>query len=321
VKHSITVPDEVRRRALAAGAAGEAWLAGLAGTVAELAQAWGLTVGRTLRGGTEAYVAEVTLANRRAAVLKVLPPEAALATGELQVLLAAGGRGYAEVYAHDESRAAILLERLGQPLASLGLPADAQLAIICETLGEAWALPPEGARLTTGAEKARSLGDFITATWLQLGKPCSAEVIETALRFAEARFHSFDPRSAVLAHGDAHPWNTLLVPGDGPPRFKLIDPDGLLIEPAYDLAIPMREWTAELLAGDPLALGVGRCRRLAELTGVDPEPIWQWGFIERTSTGLLCMQLGLEGGPDMLAVAEEWARGPAGDGALFSSPR
>jgi hypothetical protein len=32
-------------------------------------------------------------------------------------------------------------------------------------------------------------------------------------------------------------------------------PDGLCIERAYDLGIPMREWGAELLAGDPVALG------------------------------------------------------------------
>ena len=111
-----------------------------------------------------------------------------------------------------------------------------------------------------------------------------------------------------LALGDAHPWNTLLVPGALPGRFKFIDPDGLFVERAYDLAIPMREWSTELLAGDPLLLGVQRCRRLAELTGVDPAPIWQWGFIERTSTGLLCLKVGLEGGHELLTVAERWAQ-------------
>lgn len=63
------------------------------------------------------------------------------------------------------------------------------------------------------------------------------------------------------------------MPGDGPRRFKFVDPDGLFIEHAYDLGIPMREWGAELLAGDPLVLGRRRCRLLARLTGVAPEPI------------------------------------------------
>jgi len=303
------IPEQVRLKAQSAGQAGAAWLAGLERTVAELAREWGLTVGRTLTGGTEAFVAEVTLADGRQAVLKVAHPGAMLSAGELQTLLAARGRGYAEVYAYDEARSALLLERLGPPLAELGMPPDAQIAAICETLAEAWAVTPAGARLTTGAEKARSLSDFIETTWRELGQPCSAQVIDTALRYAEERRRSFDPRSAVLAHGDAHPWNALLVPGGGPARrFKLVDPDGLWIERAYDLGILMREWTPELLAGDPVALGVARCRMLAGLAGVEAGPIWQWGFIERTSTALLCLKVGLAGGREMLAVAEQWAR-------------
>jgi streptomycin 6-kinase len=113
----------------------------------------------------------------------------------------------------------------------------------------------------------------------------------------------------VLAHGDPHPGNALQVPGGGPRRFKFVDPDGLLIERAYDLGVLMREWTPELLAGDPYALGMWRCRRLAELTGVDAEAIWQWGFMEITSSGLLCTRLGWEDGREMLAAAEAWAAG------------
>jgi streptomycin 6-kinase len=306
---ALDIPEPVRLKALAMGKAGEAWLAGLAHTLRELAEAWALMLDQPMRGGTEALVVAATTADGCEAVLKVFPPAGAgAARGEVETLLAAGGRGYADVYAFDEVRAAVLLERLGPPLATLHLPIDTQIAIICETLGQAWVAPPKGAHVTTGAEKARGLSAFIEETWHALGKPCPPYVIDTALRYAEAREQSFDPASAVLAHGDAHAWNTLLVPGSEPGRFKFIDPDGLLIERAYDLAIPMREWTDELLAGDPLRLGVARCQRLAALTGVAEEPIWQWGFIERVSTALLCLHVGLEGGREMLAVAERWAR-------------
>ena len=79
--------------------------------------------------------------------------------------------------------------------------------------------------------------------------PCSEKVVEVALRFAKARRDAFDPADSVLAHGDAHAWNTLLDSKTG--ECKFVDPDGLLIERAYDLSISMREWSAELLAGDP----------------------------------------------------------------------
>ena len=125
---------------------------------------------------------------------------------------------------------------------------------------EAWAPAPNGVFFQTGAEKAKSLAGFIEATWRELGEPCSERTIDTALRFAAICSRAFDPATAILAHGDAHAWNTLLVPDDGPRRFKFVDPDGLLIERAYDLGIPMREVGAELLAADPASLGQQRCR-------------------------------------------------------------
>ena len=97
------------------------------------------------------------------------------------------------------------------------------------------------------------------------------------------------------------------MPGDSQPRFKFVDPDGLFIERAYDLGIIMRGWDEDRLAGDPVARGLRRCHRLAALTGVAAEPIWQWGFVERVSSGLLCLQVGLEGAGEMLAVADAWA--------------
>jgi len=204
----------------------------------------------------------------------------------------------------------MLLERLGPQLHQLGLPLDAQIEIICATLRDAWRPLPEGLQLMSGAEKASSLAAFIETTWAALEKPCSERAIDKARSFAEVRRQAFDPQNAVLAHGDAHAWNTLLVPAGGPQRFKLVDPDGLFIERAYDLCISMREWPSELLMGDPLELGRRRCRQLARLSGVEPEPIWQWGFIESLSNGILLKQKGLDKlASEFLTVVSAWAIG------------
>ncbi len=86
--------------------------------------------------------------------------------------------------------------------------------------------------------------------------------------------------------------------------FKLVDPDGLLAEPEYDLGIIMREDPLELLEGDAHE----RARWLAARTNLDADAIWEWGVVERVSTGLLGTRVGLQPvGREMLAVAERVA--------------
>ena len=87
----------------------------------------------------------------------------------------------------------------------------------------------------------------------------------------------------MLVHGDAHGWNTL-VAGDG--QFKFVDPEGLRSDREYDLAIPMREYNEPLLEGDTKRLVRERAEMLATACDADAQAVWEWGFIERVSTGL-----------------------------------
>jgi len=302
------IPDVMKRRAISDGPEGAAWIEALPALVESLAADWHLTIGATLSGGTEGLLVEAVQADGHHAVLKLCSPASGWVS-ETAVLLAAGGLGYAALLRHDPGRRALLLEQLGPPLSSLGLSLDEELVAICATVQDAWRAPPGDQALMTGADKAELLADLIETSWKALEAPCPRLTIDRALQFAEARGRAFDPDRAVLVHGDAHGWNTLQVPAS-PGQFKFVDPDGLWAEPAHDLAIPMREWS-EALAPDPFGLGRERCARLAALTGVEPEPIWQWGLVERVSTGLLCLQLGIEEGPDILAVANVWAQAPA----------
>ena len=265
-----------------------------------------MAVGNALGGGSASYVAAARTSSGEDAVVKLeMPPYESFA-GEVRTLAAANGRGYARLLDYDEERHAMLQERLGPSLDEFGRPVSNQIEILCATLRRAWEVPvPAG--LQTGAEKARWLSGFIAEMWENLDQPCSQSVVEQALDFAEKREAAFDTRAAVLVHGDAHGANALQVlgQGSGKARFKFVDPDGLLAEPAYDLAILMREWSGELLTGEAARLGRQRCDRLSRLTGVDPRLIWEWGFIERVSTGLLMTQVGAaRTGKEMLDVAE-----------------
>jgi streptomycin 6-kinase len=248
-------------------------------------------------------------ADGRAVVLKVPTPWTDPMRRTINVLSAADGRGYAKLIHQDEKSGAMLLEQLGAPLSSLRLSVNVQIATLCKTLREAWFKPADPTLFTSGDQKAIELATSIEDTWNKLGKPCSRRVIDKALAYAQLRKEAFDPDSAVLAHGDAHASNLLQTQkGQDDAAFKFVDPEGLFIEPAYDLSAIMRDWGAELLQGDPLDLGRRRCDLVARLTHLDPEPIWQWGFIERVSTGLHLLELGWEAqGKEFLAVAEAWA--------------
>ena len=122
-----------------------------------------------------------------------------------------------------------------------------------------------------------------------------------------ARESAFDASTAVLIHGDAHPANVLEDPGVRG-RFKLIDPDGMISEPAHDLAIPLRDWTDQLLLEpDSVAVGLRWCAQLGRVGGIDTDPIWEWAFLERVSTGLFLLRLGEAQGQRFLDVADRWS--------------
>lgn len=281
----------------ALGPAGSRWLEDLPGILASLAADWSIVYGRPLGGGNAGYVIEAVTADGRPVIAKLaLPPGVdgfSPFEQELETLRLAGGDPYAELIRHDVSRRSLLLERLGPPLASLGWPPARRLTTVASTLARGWR-PVSAGRLPTGAAKAEWLAGFVAREWADLGRPCSQAAAEKAVSYAGERAAAFDPERAVLIHGDAHARNVLLNPdpADGSTSFRLIDPEGLLSEPAHDLGVVLRDGNEELLAGDTATTAIQRCRQAAVLTGVNGEAIWQWAFIERVSTGLFLFHLG-----------------------------
>jgi streptomycin 6-kinase len=292
----LDVPDVVREKALAAGAG--AWLDELPSLVRTVEADWGITLGRAYRDSTEAFVAEATCDDGTPAVLKlIVPRDADAAAHEATVLRLAAGEGCPRLLRDDVGRGALLLERLGRSLFELGLPTRRRHEILVAAAARVWRPAPD-AGLPTGAAKAHRLAEFITAMWQELDRPCSERTVDHALECATRRGDAHRDETAVLVHGDVHQWNALEA-GD---CFKLVDPDGLLAEPEYDLGIIMREDPRE---GDLHE----RAGRLAQRTGLDETAIWEWGVVERVSTGLLGTQVGLQPvAREMLAAADHLAK-------------
>ncbi len=307
----ITVPDLVRQRVTTLGEEGLSWLADLSDLIEEVEQEWQVIVGASLEGGSEAYVAQARTRDGSKVILKVAIPESDGSTvlaNEITALTIADGHGYVRLLRSNLSRRALLLESLGAPLRNLGYPTRDQIEIICTILRESWVHISSDSPLPSGTSVAQWFAKFIADLWEHLDRPCSQQALDMALSFTQARAKAFDPATAVLVHGDAHSGNTLQSLSQAQPSFKLIDPDGIIAEPAYDLGVLMREWLDELIV-DPVRRGRERCAYLSNLTSLDMQAIWQWGFIQCMSTGLLLIQVGQEQpGIQMLKVAEAWRR-------------
>jgi streptomycin 6-kinase len=294
------VPGRVRQRVLHLGQRGERWLADLPEVVAHLERAWSITVEHTLTGGTASYVARARTAEGDDAILKVAIPEVGFAD-EVRMLAAAHGQGYVRLLAHDREHEAMLLEALGPPMASLALPPEQQIARLCRMLRQVWQAPrPAGLVFVPHEEKAGQLAGTVSRIWEDLGHPCAEAVVSQALLYAERRAAAFELERCVAVHGDPHPWNALqvCVPRVGAEAgFVFVDPVGFLADAAYDLGVVLRDWCEQLLVAGPtgaVALARGYCALLSAQTGIDETAIWEWAFLERVSSGLYCLELGLE---------------------------
>ena len=271
---------------LAGAKGGDRWLAGVPATIAALEERWGITVGERLAGGTASYVATAVTATGEPAVVKISVPGVDFGR-EVRTLRAAGGRGYVRLLAADLDLNAALLEPLDGSLSGSGLPPERQLAVLADLLPLAWAVPPDRLAPT---DKAADLAEFVGS----LGR---SAVVDEALRCAGRRSAAYDPDRCVVVHGDAAAANVLRRPGDG---WVFVDPDGFVGDPAYDRGVAVRDWCAELLAAaDPRSLLRSYCLVL----GGDPDATWDWGFLERVSTGLYVASLGGDGGPHLDSAA------------------
>lgn len=300
------LPEAVLRKVRALGAAGAAWLDALPSVVDDLAREWLLEIGAVLPGGSGGLVVEV-MRGDTPAVLKVAIPDGLEGHGEfaseLAALLAADPRGSVSVLAHDAARRAILLERLGARLESLGLSVEEQIDAIADTLALAWRVPERGLPVRSGADQARWLEDFVVTRWRALHEPCSAGTIERAVECARNRHAAVAAADRVLVHGDAHPANVLQAPS-APTGFKLIDPSAMMSTADHDLGVTLRGWPNELLAGDAVTRLSAWCHRASDRTDVDVVAIWEWALLERVASGLFLLELGDALGPPMLAVAD-----------------
>ncbi len=279
-----------RSRVADLGGVGARWQAGLPATLDELAARWDLTWGRPVPGGSASYVARARTRAGAERVVKVVLPDPALAD-EARVLGAAQGHGYALLHDRAPEHRALLMESLGEPLDRLPAEPEHKLRLALAVLAEAWRAPAGAA--TDTADPAPRLRRGVLERDERLGRPTDPRVLRAALACAD-EVAGWDG-ARVVAHGDPHPANVLQAaePRPGAPGgWVLVDPDGVLADPAYDVGVLLRDWCSHLRGPDARRRLRGWCELAADPTGLDPDRIWAWAFLERVSTGLYVSAFG-----------------------------
>ncbi|MEM7099629.1 MAG: aminoglycoside phosphotransferase family protein [Pseudomonadota bacterium] len=301
------LPEPVVKRAQQLGAEGLAWLDQIDAVTKNLLTKHDLAPGAVLHGGTESLVVEATTKSGELLVVKLGLPGSADLGREALVYQLAEGSGYATLVAYEADSNAIILERLGQPLEKEQRPHEEEIDVLCQCMARSWLLLSEPQaqtwQLMSGADKAQWHIDFLSDRAKAISTPCPTQTLDLALQYAHARKNAHNPDTALLIHGDAHSLNTLKS-DDG--EYKFIDPEGLFAEKACDLSIPMREYNAPLLEGNILSNTLHRCEKLSQLTTVEPQGIWEWGYVERVSTAFVLADVGMREESDAtFAVANQ----------------
>ena len=308
-KSTALVQPVVRLKAQSLGADGEDWLAALPQVVAELEARWSVRVEESLAGGTAAYVARARADDGGSVIMKICVPDPNFGD-EIGTLARARGRGYVQLFASDLGQHAMLLEDLGRPMSRTELLPDMQIATLCQLLAQAWQVPKAASeRFAIPHDKATALKKAVNRLWIGLDQPCSQDVLAQTRRFADRRAAAFNGDRCVVVHGDAAPMNALQVMSareGAETGFVFVDPDGFVGDPEYDLGVALRDWCEELLSSDdPTGLARHYCQLLATGSGLDEQAIWEWGYLERVSTGLYCLAIGAnELGQPFLDTAE-----------------
>lgn len=278
--------------------AGQPWaraaLADLEDRLRAVVDRWGLRLESAHDGGVGVPVLAARTSTGTAATLKLGIDEHF--AQQCRVLVAAEGHGYVRVLAHDDDRDALLMERLGEPLARTTPSPEAQSLVLGDLASRTWRLPLDLAEPAAPGAKAAGLVELLDGHGRHAALGPHEEVVSRARSLA-AELERSAGTEQVLVHGDPHSLNALARGGQG--EHVLIDPDGFRCEPAYDLGVVLRDHCHEIERLD-LAQGPGAgsrwheglARRVATRHGVDPERVLAWSYVERVTTGVYLHQLG-----------------------------
>lgn len=283
------------------GQEGERWLRDLPALVGELARQWGVALGPPFGLSYNYVAAAMRRSDGTEVVLKVGFPNPELER-EMAALRLYGGEGICRLLEVDETRHAMLLERLrpGEMLAELARTDDAAATRIgAEVMRTLWRPVPDsadGGIFRPLAEWFRAF-DRHRAAFGGPG-PFPSSVLDRAESLARELLGSAP--SPVLLHGDFHHYNVLSAQRA---PWLAIDPKGMLGDPGYEVGPFLLNPNQDVWIGQPEVLR-RRLDILADELAYDRARLRDWGFVHALLSACWSAEDHGDGWQGSLAAAE-----------------
>ncbi|WP_217237046.1 aminoglycoside phosphotransferase family protein [Streptomyces sp. AC555_RSS877] len=277
----IPVPETfVRCTVEREGEAGAAWIAGLPDLVGQLLDRWNrVPDGEVLHGGVGVIVpVRPRRGDGPGAVLKVSFPHPGN-VHEPDAFAAWDGRGAVLLYARDDERFAMLLERVGtQSLGEVEDGDEDRIVTVAGRLNRRLAVPaPPG--LPRLREQADGWEEELRRDAGELEHGLPGRVLDAAVATVR-ELGRVQPDT--LIHGDLHARNILRA--DREP-WLAVDPKGYAGDPAYDGGTLLKSRALALLAADDLSKAAHRALEVfAEAAELDRERVRRWAQFHAVRT-------------------------------------
>ena len=298
-----TLPSNfVRTQTELLGAGAGAWLASLPLITAACAGRWNLRVERVLEPLTYNYLLRARCADGTPVILKICSPggEFVLQAAALQLF---DGHGAVRLLDADPEDQVMVLEccEPGMMLRSVEDDEEAT-SVAAAVMRQLWRPAPEVHPLPMVADWGQGF-QRMRFHFDGGSGPVPPALADQAERLFEELERSMEP--PVVLHGDLHHDN-ILSAGRAP--WLVIDPKGLIGEPAYETGALLRNRLPEPVGGAEAGRVLARrIAQLAEELGLDRTRIWGWALAQAVLSAWWTIEDHGQGAEETIAMAEQVA--------------
>jgi streptomycin 6-kinase len=240
------------------------WLERVPELVKECVEEWGLRLGVPYVAGAAGYTVPADLPDGTPAVLKLIYPHRE-AEHEAEALRVWDGDGAVRLFAYDEARWAMLIERCDPGTLLAKSEPAAALGVLIDLLPRLW--KQAGDPIHTLADEAAWWIDYLPDEWERSGRAVERTLVDAAIDALRGLADS--QREQVLLHQDLHGDNVLAAQRE---PWLVIDPKPLVGEREFSVAPILRDW----MLGHTRREVVQRLDRLTSELGLDRERARGW---------------------------------------------